>query len=184
MLGIARLGYALTGRPIGSSEAVDELWAADEDGNNIMSSSEFLNYSADKFINDVDPNDWNQVHHVLGTVAQRIRRNTNTCLAPHDNLLLARQNREEIDCMCADLIASETSMEEVLAEVQQTYRLDQCKNEKEKRILKMDLAFECAKYKINWGSGDSKSWDYDYGYQLFNMLATLKVMELNGKLTL
>lgn len=62
--GIARLGHALTSRTIATSEAVDELCVADEDGNSMMSSTEFLNYSANQFLSECPAESWHQIHDV------------------------------------------------------------------------------------------------------------------------
>ena len=182
--GIARLGYALTGRPIHTSDAVDELWAADEDGNNIMSSSEFLNYSADKLMKDVDVGDWNKIHTVYGSLASRLRRDSNIALEPHANLLLARENREQIDDMCSQLILNELEMEKTLTHLEKTYDFSACKNDNEKKTLTNQLAYECSKYQIKWGSGDVKTWDCGFGHRLLRQLAELKVMEKSGAMVL
>ena len=163
--------YAITSRPVATSEAVDELWAADEDGNNMMSSNEYLKYSAEKYLKDVGPDAWHRVHGVYGNIAHRMRRNVGVSLEPYDNLLLARRGREELDNACIQLILKEKQVEVILSKLLDQYDIEECRTRKERKDKKNKLAIVCQKYHLRWGWGDSKDWDYDYGHSLLKALA-------------
>ena len=136
------------------------------------------------------------LHNRYGGVAQRMRRHVNMSLEPHDNLLLARRDREELDNACANLVRNETLVEKILGELLEKYlpssseisssssssyggqMESEVKREREQR--KKNLAMECQRYQLRWGYGDSKEWDYDYGYVLIQALAKMKCLELTG----
>lgn len=181
--GIANLGYALTGRSVKTSDAVDELLAANEDGNNTLNCNEFLNLSCDKYLNKVNIKEWGNVHSIYGELASRLRRKKLTSLEPHSNLLLARETRDGIDQMCSSLIMNDIYETEIMASLKKEYNIDNCANEFERKNLYQKLSYECNKYCINWGTGDSKHWDYTFGNELLHHLAKLKVMEKNGTLS-
>jgi len=157
------------------------LWAADEDGNNMMSSSEYLIYSCEKYLNEVDPDQWSNVHEMFGNIAHRIRRNAGNCLEPHDNLLLARRDRETLDHDCDLLISKEYTVEKILSDLLRRYDVEGSTAIEKAKKLDL-LAKECAKYSIKWGQGDRVEWDYDYGHVLLRQLATMKWMEKSGQI--